>query len=718
MTSVVGGTGVVVVDNPLVEGLDGAQAEASTTRPISRLFLLIVTSSSQSESFCTPILERSGPNDRSEKHYCLRMRRNLFILSLFLLAALTASCSGTEGVIEIEMLDNTFVPEDLAIAVGETVRFTNAGRNPHNAIAVDGSWSTTDAFGNIVMEDGDATDITFDRPGVYTYFCSFHATPTADGYAGMIGTITVSDASAEAAPAEASPGQASDAAASGVTLMVPGDGYLTIQSAVDAAKPGDMILIAGGVYKEQVNVTTDRLIIRGEDRNTVIIDGEFLRENGINIVGANGVAVENLTVRNATGNGVFWNGVVGYRGSYLTSIDNWVYGIYAFDSTDGLLEHSYASGSYDAGFYIGQCDPCNAVVKNVHAEYNGLGFSGTNASVNLYLINSEYNNNIAGVVPNTLDSETLPPVHDVIVAGNYIHDNGELNAPTGKLEWSGYGSGIILAGSVNSQIHNNLVINNAGSGIGIVPMIDVNFWPSQGNVVEDNIVLGSGRADLMLGGPLESGSCFSNNTAETKIPSLLTVLHSCNGLNVNMAFGLAGTSDLLGRVAQAQNGVGTDLEHGDAQKPGPQEQMPGGKDAPVRTATNLFLTTNIETLATPAFVEGTAINDRNLVISGVSLGSGFWPLFFGAILHWIPRLVWGLGALWALLKLRQRDELRPLTRWISIAIVTLVPVLGVMFFALFGWKEKPVGWRVGRVLGYTGVWLVLVIAGLLIGKVV
>lgn len=666
------------------------------------------------------ILELPRASDPFAKYYRLRMRRNLFILFLFMLAALTTSCSGSEDAIEIEieMLDNTFAPEDLAIAVGETVRFINAGRNPHNAISIDGTWSTTDAFGNIVMEGGDSTDITFDQPGVYTYICSFHATPTDEGYAGMIGTIIVGDVTAEVAPADPSLMVSSEDDTSGVTLMVPEDGYPTIQSAVDAAEPGDMVLIATGIYKEQVNVTTDQIIIRGEDRNTVIIDGEFLRENGINIVGANGVAVENLTVRNATGNGVFWNGVVGYRGSYLTSIDNWVYGIYAFDSTDGLLEHSYASGSYDAGFYIGQCDPCNAVVTDVHAEYNGIGFSGTNASVNLYLINSEYNNNIAGVVPNTLDSETLPPVHDVIVAGNYIHDNGDLNAPTGKLEWSGYGSGVVLAGSVDSYIHNNLIINNAGAGIGVVPMIDANFWPSQGNIIEHNTVLGSGRADLMLGGPLEKGTCFWNNTVESKIPSLLTLLHSCNGINVNMVFGLAGTSDLLGRVAQAQNGVGTDLEHGDAQKPGPQEQMPGGKNAPIRTATNLFLTTNIETVTTPALVEGTAINNRNLVISGVSLVSGFWPLFFGAVMHWIPRLVWGLGALAALSNLRQRSEIRPLTHSIWIALVTLVPVLGVMIFALLGWKEKSVGIRARRVFGYTTVWLILVVAGLLIGKVI
>ena len=58
------------------------------------------------------------------------------------------------------------------------------------------------------------------------------------------------------------------------TIKVPAD-YPTIQAAVDAAKPGDLVLVAPGVYKEAVKVTTDDLTIRGLDRNKVILDGEF-----------------------------------------------------------------------------------------------------------------------------------------------------------------------------------------------------------------------------------------------------------------------------------------------------------------------------------------------------------------------------------------------------------------------------------------------------------
>src|SRR5690606_23458727 len=115
--------------------------------------------------------------------------------------------------------------------------------------------------------------------------------------------------------------------------------------------------------------------------------------------------------------------------------------------------------------------------------------------------NSQWRYNVGGIVPNSLDSELLPPVSRVTVAGNYVHHNGEVGrAPSRVAEWSSFGNGIILAGARDSVVRNNLAVNNKTSGIQIVSMLDKNLWPSGGNVVRDNIILGSGRADLALGG--------------------------------------------------------------------------------------------------------------------------------------------------------------------------------------------------------------------------
>ena len=55
--------------------------------------------------------------------------------------------------------------------------------------------------------------------------------------------------------------------------------YRTIQAAVNAAHPGDRVLIAAGDYHESPNsgvgvrVTVPDVVIEGVDRNTVIVDG-------------------------------------------------------------------------------------------------------------------------------------------------------------------------------------------------------------------------------------------------------------------------------------------------------------------------------------------------------------------------------------------------------------------------------------------------------------
>src|SRR6266511_3562167 len=199
-------------------------------------------------------------------------------------------------------------------------------------------------------------------------------------------------------------------------------------------------------------------------------------------VTADGVAVENLTVRNAVANGLFWTGVTGYRASYVTASANGDYGIYAFGSRDGVFEQSYASWSPDAGFYIGQCNPCDAVIDGVVSEGNALGYSGTNAS-DLDIVRSVFRHNWAGIVPNTGDYELLPPFRDVRIVGNLVQDNGNRAAPGAHVEWSGFGNGIVLAGGNDSLVQRNRVLDHPNHGILVTPNLDEHFWTSAGNQV-------------------------------------------------------------------------------------------------------------------------------------------------------------------------------------------------------------------------------------------
>ena len=105
---------------------------------------------------------------------------------------LGACTGGSDADLVVEMYDNRFDQPVYQIEVGDSVEFVNVGQAPHNAIAFDESWSTETSFGDLAMNNGDATTITFDTPGTYEFYCSYH---TVNGE-GMTATLVVGDADA------------------------------------------------------------------------------------------------------------------------------------------------------------------------------------------------------------------------------------------------------------------------------------------------------------------------------------------------------------------------------------------------------------------------------------------------------------------------------------------------------------------------------------------
>lgn len=506
----------------------------------------------------------------------------------------------------------------------------------------------------------------------------------------------------------------------GNTRNVPGD-YPTIQAAVDAAEPGDLVLIERGVYTESVDVRTAGLTIRGVDRNEVVIDGEFERVNGIQALFTDGVVVENLTTMNHTKNGVFWNGVRGYRASYVTAINNGDYGIYAFDSGDGLFEHSYASGSPDASYYIGQCNPCDAVITDSIGEYSGLGYSGSNASTNIFIIDNVFRFNGTGAAPNSLDGELLPPAENVVVAGNLIHDNGYGEFPHKLAQWATQGIGIAMAGTVDSLATRNRIFNHPLNGIQVFPNVDKNMWMAADNTVTGNVVEGSGLGDLTLTGPSGSGNCFSGNDYGWTMPPALEVKQPCEGLRFPALWELGALSAQFGRVIQHELGLDTEVFYGDMPRPSPQMQMPGGVDAPVVPAVDVFAgaAPDLDAIDIPEMPAGLEVTQqKGLNIMGVTFATTFGA-FVGLYAYVLPMVLyatWVGIAIWEIVTRREDLSRGAGVGWILAMLI--VPFLGVIAYYIFGKSQIPAVYRWVLLAGGMGAYLLFLLLGLVVGGLV
>jgi hypothetical protein len=322
------------------------------------------------------------------------------------------------------------------------------------------------------------------------------------------------------------------------TIVVPTDAS-TIQEAVDNSKEGDLILIEPGTYSEAVSVKTDNIVIRGVDRNEVVVDGQHKFANGFTVT-SNGVVIENLTVHSFQQNAVLFTGIVanaydkageddrvvdGYRVSYVTTYNNGLYGVYAIAARNGIIEHSYASGHPDSGFYVGQCRPCNVVLTDLIAENNAIGYYGTNASGNVWVVNSIYRNNRLGIAPNSQDAEFLAPQEDTIVAGNVVDNNDNPNAP--EIPEGFFGSGIAIGGGTKNIVAKNLVRGHVGAGIILLPM---NKYLPIGNTISEN-TLSDNAIDLayQTDTPNAYQNCFEKNTYSTSIPSDIDTVMTCSG---------------------------------------------------------------------------------------------------------------------------------------------------------------------------------------------
>jgi hypothetical protein len=329
------------------------------------------------------------------------------------------------------------------------------------------------------------------------------------------------------APAPAA-APATSPAGSGSEIHVPQD-LPTLQLAIARAQPGDAIVLDAGTYPggNVVPPAKHDITIRGVDRNRVLLDGAGMRKNGI-VVRADGVSILNLSAHNFLENAFYWEGGDRFRASYVTAWNVRGYGIYVEDGEQGVLDHDYVSGAADAAYYVGECRPCRATISRVVATLSAVGYSGTNAS-GVVIRDSLWDRNGAGILPNTYANEALPPQTRTTIVGNTVTNSGRARVPIRTALAGFVGIGIAVAGGNQNAISGNRVAGSERYGIAVFPtarfvVFDPRAdepgppWRPRGNRVFQNVVTGSGRADLALAKGSGRYNCFTANRVRRTLP--------------------------------------------------------------------------------------------------------------------------------------------------------------------------------------------------------
>ena len=258
----------------------------------------------------------------------------------------------------------------------------------------------------------------------------------------------------------------------------------SIQAAVDAAKPGQTVLVKPGDYTEThggsaaVRITKPlKLIAESTASSPVRILPGGSQRQGILVEPANsgdpdvnGIEIKGFTVEGFQNNGIWLRHVNNFNIEGNTSINNLENGIWPTLSTNGEVKRNLSYGSLDSALWVEAVENVRVIDNELHTSPTGLEVTVSN---DVHMEGNVVYNNVVGIGLYPPPSAGLPPSNwpsqpfrNWTVVNNFVYENNLPNPTTGGSVGNlPPGGGILVLGVDTVTVQNNRVDNNNFFGI-------------------------------------------------------------------------------------------------------------------------------------------------------------------------------------------------------------------------------------------------------------